>query len=77
MLLGTMLRRRTQSIAPLLISAAAALTLSGCQKALFTDRDTRSQYDRYDRVRNQYEPPYLFDEFGAEVPNIRGRLTPK
>ncbi len=60
-----------------LLCLASAGSLAGCRKALFTDRDTRSQYDRYDRVRNQYEPPFLFDEFGNEVPNIKGRLSPK
>ena len=66
----------TRSIAATLC-LTAALGMSGCREALFTDRDVRSQYDRYDRVRNQYEPVTLRDEFGAPTPNIKGRLSPK
>lgn len=50
---------------------------AGCSQPLFSPRETRSQYDRYDRVRNEYEPQYIEDEFGRKKPNIRGRLSPK
>lgn len=49
----------------------------GCQDPLFSPRETRTQFDRYDRSRDQYEEQYLEDEFGHRVPNLRGRLTPK
>jgi len=61
----------------LLLTLAALAPMGGCRKSLFTERDVRSQYDQYDRVRNQYEPPFVFDEFGDEVPNVKGRLSPK
>ena len=51
--------------------------VGGCSKPLFTDRDERSQYDRYDRSRNQHARPYLMDEFGRERPNLKGRLSPR
>lgn len=64
------------------LAAGAALTLlaiglAGCGKPLFSERDERSQFDRYDRVRNKFAPQYVYDEFGREQPNLRGRLTPK
>ena len=75
--MGTMRRRTTRLIALALIGSSTALALTGCREALFKDNDVRSQYDRYDLVRNQYEPAYLLDEFGDEIPNIKGRLAPK
>lgn len=52
-------------------------TLAGCSKPLLSPEDSRSQYDRYDRSRNQYSPQYVEDEFGDRTPNLRGRLAPK
>lgn len=56
---------------------AAGFWLAGCGKPLLSPLDERSQYDRYDRVRNKYAPQYVMDEFGREQPNLRGRLAPK
>lgn len=55
----------------------AAVVIAGCSAAPFSKKDPRTQYDRYDAVRNQYAPPYIEDEFGRQKPNLRGRLTPK
>ncbi|MBL0922723.1 MAG: hypothetical protein IBJ10_11440 [Phycisphaerales bacterium] len=57
--------------------AALVLGLAGCAKPLFSPQDQRTQYDRFDAVRNQYEPQYIEDEFGRRRPNLRGRLLPK
>lgn len=57
--------------------AAAACTLCGCAKPLLSPDEERSQYDRYDAVRNQYAAQYTQDEFGKQVPNLRARLAPK
>lgn len=54
---------------------AGALFLIGCQQPLFMPTDQRSQYDRYDRVRDHYAEPFTEDEFGRREPNLRGRLT--
>ena len=54
-----------------------ALALGGCQKPLFSPKDERSQFDRYDLSRSQYAPQYVEDEFGRKEPNLRGRLEPK
>jgi hypothetical protein len=59
------------------VLALVALSMGACQAPLFSPRETRSQYDRYDRSRNQFEPQYLQDEYGVRQPNLRGRLTPK
>jgi hypothetical protein len=55
---------------------ALALTLASCGKPLLSARDERSQYDRYDRVRNEFAPQYLEDPYGRRVPNLRSRLRP-
>ena len=52
-------------------------TASGCKKPLFSPSEERTQFDRYDRVRNRYEPQFIEDEFGRREPNLRGRLGPK
>jgi hypothetical protein len=60
------------------LSAAAALAaLVGCQKPLFPANKPRTQFDRFDEVRNQSAPQYVQDEFGRRRPNIKGRLEPK
>ncbi|MBZ0173137.1 MAG: hypothetical protein K8E66_12195 [Phycisphaerales bacterium] len=56
---------------------AAALVLfvtSGCRQAPITENDERTQFDRYDLVRDEYAPAYLEDEYGRKRPNLRGRL---
>lgn len=49
----------------------------GCSKPLLSPEANRSQYDRYDAVRNQYASQYTEDEFGRRRPNLKGRLLPK
>lgn len=59
----------------LAIPAAVLLVLGGCEKPVFTPDEPRSQYDRFDAIRDQRAPSYVFDEFGARRPNIRQRLV--
>jgi len=61
----------------LALAAIVLLALPACRDPLLTEQDQRSQYDRYDRVRNDYEQQYIIDEFGQREPNLRGRLSPK
>lgn len=68
------MRRSNWPILFLLVSAAA---LPSCGKALLSPKDERSQYDRYDRVRNDYAPQYVQDEYGRQLPNLRARLKPR
>jgi len=72
-----MSRPRIIKIALALLVATSGLALQGCNRALFRQQDTRTQYDRYDTSRGQYEPMYIEDEFGRRKPNLRGRLSPK
>ena len=53
------------------------LASTGCVKAIFRQGDPRTQYDRYDASRNQFEPDYISDEYGRLEPNLRGRLLVK
>jgi len=57
-----------------LIVAAAVVTLGGCVKPLFSPDEPRSQFDRFDAVREQRAAQYTFDEFGTRRPNLRARL---
>lgn len=57
--------------------AMLAGNLIGCSKALFPQDEARTQFDRYDRSRDEYAPMYIEDEFGRQRPNLQGRLSPK
>ena len=61
----------------LLLSICAMGVVAGCGKPLLSPREERTQYDRYDRVRNNYSQQYVEDEFGVERPNLRERLRPR
>ncbi|MBC7771919.1 MAG: hypothetical protein H7210_05450 [Pyrinomonadaceae bacterium] len=67
-------RRAGSMLMPVLL---ATLVLVGCGKALLSPDDERSQFDRYDTVRNQYASQTVEDEFGRVKPNLRNRLSPK
>ena len=62
-----------------LLCAVAWLGASqfGCAKALFPRDEARTQFDRYDRSRDEYSPMFTEDEFGRRRPNLQGRLSPK
>lgn len=53
------------------------IALAGCQEPLLSPNEPRSQYDRYDAVRDQRAASDYTDEFGYKRPNLRGRLLPK
>ncbi len=73
-----MTQRFTSRSRVLLALALAGLSLlPACGKPLLSPSDERSQYDRYDRVRNKYSAQYIEDEYGRRQPNLRGRLSPK
>ncbi|MFM9958907.1 MAG: hypothetical protein ACKVZJ_12620 [Phycisphaerales bacterium] len=72
-------RARPRAFGPLLAGAALiffALS-AGCSRPLLSPKDQRSQYDRYDRARNQYAQQFKEDEYGRKTPNLRGRLSQK
>ena len=59
-----------------LVGVAALLFMGalGCQEQIFVPDEPRSQYDRFDAVRDQRAPTHIEDEFGNRRPNMRGRL---
>lgn len=60
------------------ILAGLAAVGNGCRtKPLLSPDYERSQFDRYDRVRDEYAAQYVFDEFGRRRPNLSGRLMPR
>lgn len=68
---------RTRRALLALACLLAGLSLSACGKSLFPQDQARTQFDRYDRSRDEYAPTYIEDEFGRQLPNLRGRLAPK
>ena len=61
----------------LLLCVLVTPALVGCGRSLLSPDDERSQFDRYDTVRNQYAQQTIEDEFGRVKPNLRNRLSPK
>jgi len=72
-------RNRSQLVRAILACGAVACWggMNGCQKPLLSPDEPRSQYDRYDAVRDQRAATSYMDEFGYKRPNLRGRLLPK
>ncbi len=68
-------RRFSDRLLAAALLAAIGLSLSACNKPLLSPTRDRSQYDRYDRVRGQFVPQYIEDEYGRRTPNLRGRLS--
>lgn len=62
---------------PPMVGLACLCVLSACQAPLLSPRDERTQFDRYDRVRNEYATQFVEDEYGVKHPNLRARLRPK
>jgi len=58
-------------IVTVLIAAAA---LMGCEQKLLSDKQPRTQYERYDRLRGRYVPPTQRGPYGEEVSALRERL---
>jgi hypothetical protein len=58
------------------ICAATAL-FAGCQEVLFPKDAPRTQFEAYDRMRNQAAPEEEFDLFGRPQPALRERLSQK
>lgn len=69
-------RRRLMMAGLLAAVFTGAVLQSGCRRVLFREKDSRTQFDSYDRLRDGVAPPYVFDEFGYRQPNLRERLAP-
>jgi len=60
-----------------MVATGCGVGLTACQKPLFPSNLPRTQFEKFDQVRNQTEPQSLLDEFGRRHPNVGGRLDPK
>ncbi|GAB4520578.1 MAG: hypothetical protein Tsb0013_24150 [Phycisphaerales bacterium] len=66
-----------RTLAPTVLALGSLAVLGGCREPLFPNDENRTQFDRYDLSRSQFEPQFIEDEFGRREPNIKGRLSPK
>ncbi len=64
---------RLRIVTPVVV-ALCVCVLSACQDPLYITGEPRSQYDKNAAIRDRRAPDYIYDEFGARRPNIRGRL---
>ena len=62
------------AVVALAATFCAMCTLTGCRKPVFSSNEDRSQFDRFDTSRDEHSEPFLEDEYGRKVPNLRGRL---
>ncbi|MEM1424514.1 MAG: hypothetical protein AAGH64_10995 [Planctomycetota bacterium] len=69
--------RRFRTTRRVVFALGCCAALAGCREPLFPSDENRSQFDRYDLSRSQFEPQFIEDEFGRREPNIKGRLSPK
>jgi hypothetical protein len=47
---------------------------AGCISSPVNRQGQRSQYDRHEALRGNLAEPYVEDEFGRMIPNLRPRL---
>ncbi len=50
---------------------------TGCVSSPVDRQGQRSQYDRHEALRGNLAEPYVEDEFGRMIPNLRPRLLSK
>jgi hypothetical protein len=58
----------------LLLSTLFLGSTTGCQRQLFPDDEPRSQYDRFNTVRDRRAPRKFENALGESKINIKGRL---
>jgi hypothetical protein len=58
----------------LLLLAGVALANVGCQRQLFPDDEPRSQFDRFNTVRDRRAPRKFENALGESKINLKGRL---
>ena len=71
---GGAARARTRIV--VLVAALGAGAAAGCNKPLFPENSARTQFETYDRLRQQSTPLEEEDEFGQKRPALRARLAP-
>jgi len=60
-----------------MFACLATALLVGCQEVLFPKDAPRTQFEAYDRMRNQAAPQEQHDLFGRSEPALRERLSQK
>ncbi len=61
----------------IMLIMAVVTVASGCQRPLFADKAPRTQFDTYDKLRQQNQSLLVPDEFGNPQPALRARLSPQ
>ncbi len=61
----------------LVAAPLVAALVTGCESSPIDREGQRSQFDRHEALRGNYARPYVEDEFGRMIPNLRARLLPK
>lgn len=69
--------RRTRLVVGVACATIAAAVAAGCNKPLFPENSARTQFETYDRLRQQSTPLEEEDEFGQKRPALRARLAPQ
>jgi hypothetical protein len=69
--------RPTRCIGWMTLAMLAAALCTGCNKPLFPENSARTQFETYDRLRQQSTPLEEEDEFGQKRPALRARLAPQ
>ncbi len=62
------------SLGMVLTLALFCVGMTGCEKALFSDRQPRTQFEQYDRTHGSYVPQTFTDRNGRERAALRERL---
>jgi hypothetical protein len=60
----------------IILGAAAAAGLTGCQSTPWEEDPRRSQYDNYQRIRGDRKDDTTRNRFGGDEVNLRERLKP-
>ena len=58
-----------------LVLLLATVVMSGCQRVLFPPNAPRTQFEKYDRMRDRHAPADQPDVFGNPRPALRARLS--
>jgi hypothetical protein len=66
--------RTPRLLIPLLLGTLLFSSAAGCQKQLFPEDEPRSQYDRFDTIRDRRAPRRVENALGESKVNLRGRL---
>ena len=69
--------RRTRCVAFAVSALLGSVAAVGCNKPLFPENSARTQFETYDRLRQQSTPLEEEDEFGQKRPALRARLAPQ